>query len=49
MMLVSPNDAVATRVPRNYRGETNSVRFDSTDQNVVVKDSGQPVVIHAVF
>lgn len=44
--VVDPADSVALRVPLAYMGERTTVRFASTDGNVVCSDGTGPVVIH---
>jgi hypothetical protein len=48
--VVSPGDAIALRVPRNYRAEPTSVAFVTLEKNVVVQTmAGVPVVVHKAF
>ncbi len=45
--VTAPGDAIAVGVPLTYAAETNSVRFDSTEPEVVGHVDG-PVVLHTV-
>jgi hypothetical protein len=53
LAVLRPGDAIATRVPQTYRGERDTVWFDTVDQTVVIQvvtEAGfQPVVLHLVF
>jgi hypothetical protein len=50
LSVFNPADALALRVPRDYRAEMTTVRFTSTETaKVVTTMSGQPVVIHKTF
>jgi hypothetical protein len=44
--VVAPGDAVALGVPLRYRGESSTVRFDTTEDTTVVSDGTGPVVVH---
>ena len=46
LSVVEPGDPVALRVPLMYRAERSSVRFDTAESLVVVRDTTGPVVIH---
>ena len=47
--VVRAGDGVAVGVPLSYRGETSTVRFDTTEETVVVEHDEGPVVVHRVF
>lgn len=46
LTVTSPADAVVLGVPLRYRGERSTVRFDATDEGMVVGDGVGPVVLH---
>ena len=47
--VVAPGDAVAVGVAASYRGETATMRFETSEETVVVRHVDGPVVIHKAF
>jgi hypothetical protein len=48
LTVVAPGDAVALSVPLTYAAEMSTVRFETTEMEVVVEHSEGPVVVHGV-